>query len=52
MNIERPLINGFCLKCKNCWFLELNEPRCRGIKLGTSDAMCVQVKLCNCFVEK
>ena len=49
--IERPYINDFCEKCKNYYLITSDESRCKKIKLGQSDAMCVQVVRCEHFNE-
>ena len=47
-----PFMNGECDKCENHYLLDGDESRCRVIKLGMSDAMCVQVRECNTFKSK
>ena len=49
--IERPYLKDFCEKCKNHYLITNDESRCRKIKLGQSDAMCVQVVKCEHFIE-
>lgn len=50
--IERPYLNDFCEKCKNHYLITSDESRCRRIKLGQSDVMCVQVVSCDYFDNK
>ena len=50
--IKHPCMNGFCDKCKSHYLLDGDESRCRKIKLGMSDAMCVQVRECYCYQPK
>lgn len=50
--IERPFLNDYCEKCINHYWLDGDEARCRKIKIGQSDAMCVQVVRCDCYKEK
>lgn len=50
--IERPFLNDYCDNCINHYLLDGDEARCRKIKLGKSDAMCVQVVRCDCFKEE
>lgn len=50
--IERPYLNDFCEKCKNHYLITTDESRCRKIKLGQSDVMCVQVVSCDYFDNK
>ena len=50
--IKRPLLNGYCEKCTHCYLLDGDEERCRKIKLGISNMMCVQVVECPYFTER
>ncbi len=50
--IERPFLRDYCEKCIYHYLLDGDEARCRKIKVGKSDAMCVQVVRCGCFKEK
>ena len=50
--IERPFFNGYCKKCVYCYLLDGDEERCRKIKLGMSNMMCVQVVECPYFTER
>lgn len=50
--IKDPYMNGECHKCTNHYLLDCDESRCRAIKLGMSDVMCVQVRECNAFRPK
>ena len=50
--VKRPYLKGFCEDCANCYLLEGDEARCRKIKFGTSDVMCVQVVRCDIFETK
>ena len=50
--IKDPYVNGECHKCTNHYLLDCDESRCRAIKLGMSDVMCVQVRECNTFRAK
>ena len=51
-SIEYPCMNGFCDKCKSHYLFDGDESRCRKIKLGFSDAMCVQVSECYSYQPK
>lgn len=50
--IERPFLKEYCEKCENHYLLDEDEARCRKMKLGQSDVMCVQVVRCDCYKEK
>ena len=50
--IERPFLNDYCENCINHYLLDGDEARCRKIKIGQSDVMCVQVMRCDCYKEK
>ena len=50
--IKRPLLNGYCEKCKNCYILDGDEERCIKIKIGMSNMMCVQIVECPYFIER
>ena len=50
--IERPFLNDYCENCINHYLLDGDESRCRKIKIGQSDVMCVQVVRCDCYKEK
>ena len=50
--IERPFLNDYCENCINHYLLDGDEARCRKIKIGQSDVMCVQVVRCDCYKEK
>lgn len=50
--IERPFLNDYCENCINHYLLDGDESRCRKIKIGQSDAMCVQVVRCDCYKKK
>ena len=50
--LKRPYLNDFCEKCKNHYLISSDESRCRKIKLGQSDVMCVQVVSCDYFKNK
>lgn len=51
INIKEPYFNDYCEKCIYHYLLGGDEPRCKAIKLGMSDVMCVQVKECYKFSE-
>ena len=51
MNIKEPYLNKYCEKCSFHYLLDGDESRCKAIKLGMSDVMCVQVKECCKFSE-
>lgn len=48
---KRPLLNGYCEKCKHHYSLDGDESRCKKLKIGMSDIMCVQVVECPCFAD-
>lgn len=50
--IKRPYLNDYCEKCKHHYLLDGDESRCRKIKQGMSDIMCVQVVECPYFAER
>jgi len=50
--IEIPFLNDYCENCINHYLLDGDESRCRKIKIGQSDAMCVQVVCCDFYKEK
>lgn len=39
-------VDETCDKCIHHYLLDWDESRCRRIKIGMSDVMCVQVKVC------
>lgn len=49
--IKRPYLNDYCEKCKHHYMLDGDEARCRRIKQGMSDMMCVQVVSCPYFSD-
>lgn len=48
----KPCLNDYCDKCVHSYWLDDEEQRCRVIKLGSSDAMCIQIVRCLDFREK
>lgn len=50
--ILKPCLNDYCEKCKHSYWLDEDELRCRKIKLGSSEAMCVQIVRCLDFEIK
>ncbi len=52
MGINRPYLNDYCEKCRSFYLLDGDEARCKSIKMGMSDVMCIQVVKCHEFAEK